>query len=186
MGSNESPVSYQSPGRSNESARSSNESSQRTGRKKSIRSQKLNLVYKDLTIQLIEGCSKSQNDNLELVKEEFEARKKEIEDVLERCPLFEVILSHMMCNSLWLLPKSLDMGRVNDPKAWTVEDCETIGRSVSAFLLTSASAEAAFDAWQGEYTGLKFLSEKKISAFKRSVMIPFMQVSGWWRGNAYI
>ena len=110
-------------------------------------------AWKMLAEEIYGSRSDKQEKNLELVDRIFVEKEELVRSLMEECPRFNIILSHMLVLRFGV--KVLEVDGKTTAKNWTENDCRRIGRAVATMLRERASGKDAMRAWKSQYKELR-------------------------------
>jgi len=125
----------------------------RTFRNTSVR--QIEGMWKELAIEIYELRS-----DLDEVKFVLWENGELTDPLIERCPVFETILAHILLNKLAFRARDIDF--TSEMVGWGDEESKRMGRSFANFLRQRKTEETAVDAWRRHYPQLEVLFEEVV------------------------
>ena len=114
--------------------------------------------WKSLAEEIYASRSDKQEKNLELIDRIFVEKEELVRSLMEECPRFNIILSHMLVLRFGV--KVLEVDGKTTAKNWTENDCRRIGRAVATMLRERASGKDAMRAWKSQYKAVIVLMDR--------------------------
>ena len=125
--------------------------------------------FKLLAEDVYKTRCKTYDSNMTNVKRIFSEKEELVRDLMDQCPKFQEILSHLLVNTFGLTVSEVDwMSRMTD---WGEEECKRVGRSLATFVRDSTKGEFAVDAWRLHYAQLNVLFEEVVGFREFMVVI---------------
>ena len=114
-------------------------------------------AWKMLAEEIYASRSDKQEKNSKLVDRIFTEKEELVRSLMEECPRFNIILSHMLVLRFGV--KVLEVDGKTTAKNWTENDCRRIGRAVATMLRERASGKDAMRAWKSQYKAVVVLMD---------------------------
>ena len=87
--------------------------------------------------------------------------------MVERCPTFAIVLSHILLNKMGFRAQEVDF--TSEMVDWEEEERRRVGRSFAFFLQKRKTGAVAVDAWRRQYQQLEILF-KEVIGFEEFVV----------------
>jgi len=125
-------------------------------------------LWRELAAEVYEVRSNSYKSNFIHVKRIFAEKEEIVRELIDRCPKFRVILSHILEDKFgWRVQKVDWTSEMND---WGLEECHRVGCSLATFLRKRKTGEHAIDAWRLHYVQMDVLF-KEVVGFEEFMLV---------------
>jgi len=125
-------------------------------------------LWRELAAEVYEVRSNSYKSNFIHLKRIFAEKQELLRELMEQCPKFLEILSHILEDKFgWRIQK---VDWTSEMKDWGLEECRRVGCSLATFLRKRKTGEHAIDAWRLHYAQLDVLF-KEIDGFEEFMLV---------------
>ena len=124
--------------------------------------------WKSLAEEIYEAKSNNYKSNFIHVKRIFADNEELFAPLVEHCPVFKIILSHVLVDKFGFRVQKVDWK--SDMKDWSEEDCRRVGCSFATFLRKRKTGDAAVGAWRLHYAQLNILF-KEVVGFEEFITL---------------
>jgi len=125
-------------------------------------------LWRGLAEDLYEVRSNSHKSNFIHVKRIFAEKEEIVRELIDRCPKFREMLSHILEDKFgWRVQKVDWTSEMTD---WGLDECRRVGCSLATFLRKRKTGEVALDAWRLHYPQLDVLF-KEVVGFEEFMLV---------------
>jgi len=124
--------------------------------------------WKHFADEVYEIRSNNYKSNFFHIKRIFSENEELVSELMERCPKFREILSHILEDKFGLRVQKVDW--TSEMADWGLEECRRVGCSLATFLRKRKTGEHAIDAWRLHYVQLDALF-KEIVGFEEFMLV---------------
>ena len=125
-------------------------------------------AWTDLAQEVYNLRINNYKSNFLHIKRIFEENEELVSELMELCPKFREILSHILEDKFGFRVQKVDW--TSDMSDWGLEECRRVGCSLATFLRKRKAAEVAVDAWRLHYPQVDVLF-KEVVGFEDFLLV---------------
>jgi len=126
------------------------------------------IAWSDLAEEVYLVRSNNYKSNFIFIKQIFSNKEELVRELMEQCPKFMEILSHILEDKFGWRVQKVDW--TSEMKDWGLEECRRVGCSLATFIRKRKTGLDAVDAWRLHYAQLDVLF-KEIVGFEEFVLV---------------